>query len=762
MNHSLAGRYNFTDDNTVLPVTGEAIFSTLRALVRTQNLSVILDSPLTLATTNQFRVSYGRTTLSFREVRSNSLLPAGRCFDFLNFGRCVDQPEFTDKKEFLLNAPFLLNNTVPGSPPQFDTIGVTEDLTGPVGQVVVSGFSPIGVDVFNFPQARTNNTFQFADTLIHNRVKQRFTLGADVRRIQLNSFLERNFRPQAVFSGARNFGFLNEEQPFFFGRDFIAAGAPTGFFQTQALTPDSTIGLRYWQNAFFFSDKIQVRPNFTITLGMRYDLFTAPTEVNRRIENTFTSQEVSDFISLEKELYGSSGLEQFIGGRTKIYESDKNNFAPHIAFAWDPFKDGRTSVRAGYGIYYDTIPGAVISQSRNVFPSFLTLNLGGFSFPFDNDGDPNTPQVVIFVPFNPAGVAGPGTLNAFDIGFLRGIFGGENLSDIILGFSDLANFASGASFVLPSADLVTPYAHHWGLTIERQFKNDFLLSVGYVGTRGVHLLRFNTPNLGPNALPIVLGTTALVGLGPALTGVALPPSPDNGITAGRPFPLLGSFTSIESDANSIYHGLQLQLIKKFTRRLQFTTAYTWSHAIDEASDLFDLAGAKALPQNSFNRRAERADANFDARHRFTYSFVYDLPILEQSRIWGGWQLASIGTFQTGQPYSLLFCCDANLDGNLTDRVTSQLTLPGEAPRNDLRAPGINTVDMTVNKYFRFSERRNLEFRTEVFNVFNRSNFGIPVNQLFFGGLATKPATEQIFTDTRVQPRTIRFALKLNF
>jgi hypothetical protein len=213
--------------------------------------------------------------------------------------------------------------------------------------------------------------------------------------------------------------------------------------------------------------------------------------------------------------------------------------------------------------------------------------------------------------------------------------------------------------------------------------------------------------------------------------------------------------------------LQLQLNKRFSRGFQFTTAYTWSHAIDEVSDLFDTAGATALPQNSFDRAAERASANFDVRHRFVYSFIWDLPLWKDNNFLGGWQVASIGTFQTGQPYSVLFCCDFNLDGNLTDRVsqTDAQGLPVDAsiaPRNTFRAPGVATVDATVNKIFRFNEFRNLEFRTEVFNLFNRTHFGVPVRQLFFGGVGLSPLTSETFTDTRVPARLIQFALKYNF
>ena len=763
--HSLTGRFDSTDDDTTLPVTGEAIFSTLRALVNTQDVAVSFNSALSGATANQFRFSFGRTNLKFKEVRDPFLLPSTAL----------------PNVPFLLNAPLLFNGTLGGEPeffsiPGFDTeggFGPVSGLatgTGPIGQVKASGFSPLGVDVYNFPQGRTNNTFQFADTLITSKGRHRLALGFDIRRTSLDSFLDRNFRALASFSGALD---LSDEQlairngnpvPFYFGKDYLAAGAATGFFQTLTNGDvDSNIKLRYWQNDFFFADQFRVRPNLSLTFGLRYELNTVPREADRKIESTFNSPEVMQFEDIEKQLFGVSGLEQFLDGRTEIFRLDKNNFAPHVAFAWDPFGHGKTSIRGGYGIYYDQILGAVISQSRNVFPTFLTLNLGGFNINFDpNDPGALTPHQ--FVSVNPSLAFGvPGTLNKFDPSKAGG--------DAVVGLLTaalLTNLSAGPGFVLPANDLVTPYSQHWGLTLEHQFSRDFLASAAYVGTRGTHLLRFATPNLGPNAIPLVNEVQGQIApelqrlIFPVLFGLSIPPT--IGGENLRPFPLLGSFNSIESDSNSTYHSLQLQLIKRFSRGIQFTTAYTWSHAIDEVSDLFDLEGARALPQNSFDRRAERADANFDVRHRFVYSLVWDLPIFEGNRALGGWQVGSIGTFQTGQPYSALFCCDLNLDGNLTDRVDPGGLNPSFGRRNAFRAPGVATVDMSLNKFFRFTERHKLEFRSEFFNLFNRTNFGIPVHQFFFGGYTTEGGNENngLFVDTRVPARTIQFALKYSF
>src|SRR5262245_42462935 len=220
------------------------------------------------------------------------------------------------------------------------------------------------------------------DTAVYNTIRHRLIGGADFRRTQLNNQVDRNFRPVAYFSGSVDVAPMLGRprlapEGFYQGVDFVAVGAATGFLQTQSLVPDSTIGLRFWQANIFSLDQISLHPNFKLTLGLRYELNTVPGEINRRVESTFTSSEAQKFIAEEKRLFGVSGLESFLAGRHRIFQHDLNNVSPHLAFAWDPFGDSKTAVRAGYGIYFDQIPGAVISQSRSVFPRFLTINLAG-------------------------------------------------------------------------------------------------------------------------------------------------------------------------------------------------------------------------------------------------------------------------------------------------------------------------------------------------------------------------------------------------
>lgn len=754
----LIARYNFSDDDTILPVTGDALFSSMRALVRTHNLSLYATNQLSQKLWQSVRASYGRTHLDFREIRNPFLLPS----------KLAGVP-------FLLNARIYSNITTPSSSqPTYQVYPSlnTETLTSPVGQVNVSGYSPVGVDVYNFPQRRANNTIQFADALKYHGDTHGLGFGVDFRRTQLNSRLDRNFRSLALFSGSLNAAALLDRTSsltppdgFYKGADFVAAGAATGFFQTQALVSDSTIGLRFWQSNLFFEDEFRLGGRLKLTLGVRYELNTVPREINGRVESSFDSPEVAQFIAEEKRQFLVSGFEHFLAGRRDIFNDDHNNIAPRVAFAWSPFKHDKTVVRGGYGVYYDQIPGAVISQSRSVFPRFLTINLAGIGIR-DN-----------FIPNNPSRIVGA-TLNTFQPSATA-----RNLAEYLIRINRDAipqrdYYPSGPGFVLPARDLTTPYSQHWGVTLEHKFYRGMRASLAYVGTEGINLLRFATPNLGINTIPIVNGINP-IGSQLELQGSIVSPGKD----FRRPYPLLGAFTSIESDAASIYHSLQAELTASLVQRLHLTAAYTWSHVIDDVSDMFDLAGARGLPQNSFDQKAERGDANFDLRHRLAASFVWDLPGRERNGLFEGWQMAGIITLQTGQPFTVISSVDVNLDGNLTDRLQTMTGVrainegslryefpssfaaqrallaadrsDGSVGRNTFRAPGTATVDLAANKSLRFGKAQAIEFRAEVFNLFNRTHFGIPVHTLFAPALGHS-------VNTTVAARTVQLAIKYKF
>src|SRR5207247_47139 len=199
-------------------------------------------------------------------------------------------------------------------------------------------------------------------------------------------------------------------------------------------------------------------------------------------------------------------------------------------------------------------------------------------------------------------------------------------------------------------------------------------SASYVGTKGTRLTRLTTPNGGPNVTPNQIltcktGTTCTVTFDTLNTGVFTQ------YPLKRRVPALGAFQTFENSAGSIYHALQLEARKRYSNGLTFTGAYTWSHAIDDASDIIETAGAPSVAQDSFDLRADRGNAGFDVRHRFAVSAVLDLSFFRDqtstaARLLGGWQLASIFQARTGQPFTLEIPFDANLDGNLTDRPST--------------------------------------------------------------------------------------------
>jgi hypothetical protein len=789
MLHTLAARYNFTDDKRELPTTSGALFSTLRPRVRTQNFSFFVnsrpaqsDSSMTLF--NQFRLSYGRTRLLFDEICDRAfLVPSAR----LPGDPCM------------LNAPLLENFTLP----HFDTVndvleanagpvlyrraGATvESVLGPLGRLDVAGFSPVGLDIFDFPQRRVNETFQFADNFTIHRSTHTLTLGGDMRRAELNSVLQRNFRPLLSFYGAPRLGSdgaggLQITNDFVRPSDLAAASAASGFYQTLTTGEDSGLVLRFYQLNFFGQDEWHVRPNLSLSAGLRYEFNQPPSEDDARVERTFADPAIALV----------PGLSNFVAGRTRIFEPDRNNLSPRLGLAYSPKlfgREGSTLIRAGYGHYNDQILGAVVSQSRSVFPTYITVNtaggLGNLFFPavplsLLNPSDPSLGLVV------------PGTLNLLDTS--ASLAAQINLINALASAGGELPGASGFEFTLPARRLETPGAHHYSLAVEQRVGANAIVSVAYVGTRGHNLLRFTTPNLGPNAVSLVnsfdvnLNPADADAFVPQFFGVAVAPGTRvSGLdfTGGRPFPSLGGLQLFETTARSRYDAAQFELRGHARDSLRYHLSYTLSKAMDDVSDVFDLAGASALPQNSLTFEGEYAPANFDVRHLFAFDTVYDFPRLRTRAarlFFGGLQLASTGFYRTGQPFTVNSIFDVNLDGNPTDRIdaTSGLNVTGDrlrplvlttndlasllAPvgedgsvgRNAFRAGSVFELNLSLAKLFRLTETQSFLLRAEVFNATNRANFGVPVR------LLEAPAFGRA-TRTITPARRIQFYLRYSF
>jgi Carboxypeptidase regulatory-like domain len=788
-----SARYNFTDDRRTLPSVNRAIRSTLDARTRSHNISLILDSQLGTNLFQQMRFSFGRTRLGFEEYPGN---------------------------------PYVFGTSSGGSQ------------TGQLGELLIEPFSPVGVGVETFPQRRASNTFQYADTLAYSVGGHSLKFGGNLRRYQLNSTLDRFYRPQAVYTGGITY--MDARDPVLIsGVQLASVGVASSLMQTiTAGPPNSTTGLRFSEFHAFVNDNWRVHPRFTIDVGLRYEYNTVPREVNNRIENTLSlnalpqaGQSLFDTAARTAAFNEAvAAYRSVLGGRTRIYDPDANNFGPRLGFAWALDREGRSVLRGGYGIYFDTILGAVISQSRSVFPAEIPVNIDPAFLDFNvfNLNNPAFLSIGQDAFGNPLTLVRGGACNQF--GSCNQLGGTPADYVALVGQIFIQNTSGGLAFTLPEKRLRTPYAQQWHLTFEREFFKDYYFSVAYVGTKGTKLTRLVTPNLGPYVTPtiplvpshgtnagafpfpiiasnqVTNGFTSILPTPPGDCPDALPGADPNlpfvcGDAAfffgSRPQSALGPYRIIENSASSNYHALQVEARKRYGGSLQLSAAYTYSHAIDDVSDLFPVAGAPVIAQNSLNLRLERGDASFDVRHRFASSLIWDLPYGSGSKglmgvLLADWQVATVFQAQTGQPFTLNLPYDANLDGNLSDRPPTTdglIFFSGHGPtrvalapglqatdflststflsrtrivfqsgavgRNTVRGDGLVNLDLALSKRFRFTESRALVFRTEFFNVLNRANFGLPIRVIGAPGFGSS-------VETIMPARVIQFALKYGF
>ncbi|HMZ82515.1 MAG TPA: TonB-dependent receptor, partial [Acidobacteriota bacterium] len=524
--------------------------------------------------------------------------------------------------------------------------------------------------------------------------------------------------------------------------------------------PDSSLAVRFTELNLFTSAQVRLSPNFTVELGLRYERNTVPTDATGRLERSLTVQN-SELPPFDPEsafaqifLGALDAQRSFLGGRRNIIRGDGDNVAVRAGFAWDLSKTGRMSLRGGYGLFYDPILGTVVSQSRNALPSFIPVNFGS-SVLFPNALSAN-PAFLRFGAQLDQSLIVPGTVNTISFApedYVSGI--GRLLT--IGGFFVGSGF--GAAITLPDQNLASPTVHQYSLSLERTLPNGFTASLAYVGTTGRNLLRVRTPN-GGQLTPLAI--RVLAGGIPAVIRLQNRPNPD-----------LGAVTVFESSAHSTYNGLQASLVRRFTTGLAVQVSYTWSHAIDDVSDIFDTSGASALAQDETGRvsslKTERGNAAFDVRHRLTSA--WSVPISLKKLKLGDFQLSGIVTLQTGQPFTVTSGFDTNFDGNLTDRInttngllisnrgrTRLQILPGvdvfqflppidsdhpsngQVGRNTFRAAGIASLDVALTKKISLRKEHSLELRVEAFNLLNRTHFGIPVRVLNAPGFGSSVNT----------------------
>jgi len=399
---------------------------------------------------------------------------------------------------------------------------------------------------------------------------------------------------------------------------------------------------------------------------------------------------------------------------------DKNNFAPRVGLAWRPVSNSdRFVVRAGYGIFFARTPSIMVGTAH----SNNGLNV----------------QTITFT-----GNAVPTYPNKFD------------------------SMPAGATAPLPTIfvfdkNYVSPYTQQGNLAVEYGLSNDVSVTVTYLGVRGVHLQRSHDLNVGiPTDTPITVA-----GEGRTLVYKRF--------STARPFTAFDRLIAFESTANAIYHGMTVQVNKRYSRNIQLSGAYTWSKVIDDVPDATAVVpqgsdDAKYV-QNPLNIRDDRAVGGNDQPHRVVINGIWDLRYAEgvsnrvAKGILGGWQIAGIFTAQSGQPYTGLISADLNNDGNnRSDRAP-------DLGRNTFRAPKTVSFDPRVTREVSVIERLRLQFIFEAFNVFNRYNVSATPatspnavrNTLYAltgGQLVRQSNFGQILGTSN--PRVIQFATKILF
>jgi len=579
------------------------------------------------------------------------------------------------------------------------------------------------------PNYRTTDNYEFTDNFSFQRGSHALKFGGDFRVVDTNMFYTGG-------NGSHTFGNRYSGDNF---ADFLL-GLPSTLNKTARATLwDSR--LKYY--AAYFHDDWKVSPKLTVNFGLRYE-YETPLQTSRNDtlgwDQTAGTMLVSDQIanrSLIEDFYKNIRPDikiRFVPNKV-AYDGDTNNFAPRLGLAYQIHS--KTVLRAGGGFFYNAPQAPSLASTNDFAPNTLRPIW---------TGDPTRP--VIRLPngteiptgYNPEGTGSPEVTVAYPTPLT----------------------------IFPFAQRAFPYGlnFQWMMSVQHQLSPSFVAEAQYLGSRTEHLLGFHNTNYAP-------------------------PAP-GGVQSRLPFPSFARIQAEHMGLDAYYHGLGLKLEKRLSSGLAFLSSYTWSKAIDTGSTLNQSPQYTDI--NNFWGSA-RGLTDFDARHRLVFSYSYDLPVGKGRRfgndmspalnhVIGGWGVRGVSQFQSGFYYSpsmnltrANYCataCSARpdriADGNLPKEqrtlnrywdlaafVLPPTTVPraGNGGRNILEGPGINNFDIGIFKNFQIREGFKLEFRYEMFNAFNHTQWQAPSANV------ENAATFGQIVDTR-NPRISQFVLKLVF
>ncbi len=593
---------------------------------------------------------------------------------------------------------------------------------------IVSGYASIG-DPITGPRDTAQNTYEVHDSLSHIAGAHSFKFGGEFRRNQIN-----------MTEGIASNGFF-VFAPFPASDAFASflLGFPVVFFQGGG---DMNRGLRSVDTALYAQDEWRVAPHLTINYGLRWEVSTPFTDIRNRMNSWSPGKQSTVFPNAPKGLLfpGDPGVPD---GIAPVYWKA---LMPRIGVAWDPTGSGKTSIRAAYGIFYDSFTNGVGGPLQAPLSALPWTQARQLSAPINFTNPWNGQN-----PFAPNSFPQPTTVLTVENG------------------------------------MRPPYAQNWNFSIQRSFAKNYLLDVRYIGNKGTHLPRMIEANpsvYGPGA------TSNNADQRRQYAGCQGPAGPCNFASVGL----------VTDSTSSTYEAGQVAFTRRFNNGFSFLASYTYSKSLDYVSS-FNVsgsaprlvAGENDLAQNPFDLAAEHGPSLFDARHRFVFSGSYQIPFSHTApalarSAFGGWQLNVIANFSSGTPFTVYDSANVALEGsspeitgffssrpNLIANPNSGSHTPsqwvsrsafqrldpvtqagqfGNEGRNAIRGPGIANVDLSLLKTIPLAERIRLQFRAECFNLANHANFGLPDNDI------ASPTFGQVLEAGA--PRLVQFGLKLVF
>lgn len=620
--------------------------------------------------------------------------------------------------------------------------------------IIASGNSAIGADGQRFQLAQ--NSYDAEDTLLYTRGKHSFHFGGGITRAQDN-FTKFHFEGISVFGTFADFAL--GQSPAMNGTPFSNVIQSEDFFGL----PDRD--WRVWDNDLFVQDDIKLTSRLTVNLGFRYDHIgdlgdelgrNAGFDFSKADPNPPATGSLAGFTLPSNSSFAGTipaGVTK-LGNNLGINGDGQNTLNPRVGFAWQLPRTNRFVLRGGYGMFHSQLTGQPFLQLITAQPFGMirvVTNVGNsasFAAPFQP-----APAIPAYTPYTPA----------------PNQFTGQSITTFDPGYRP-------------------PRITRYGLNLQTELAKDFVLEVGYVGARGEHLIRdrsLNQADLASAANPIRGQTTNTF-------ANVIQRAPSTGFATNNAI-------QIESGGASWYNALQVGLNKRFSHGLQFLASYTFAKSLStDASTSTGPNGGDSLGDQN-NPHSRYGPDQFTRPHRFIASYVYQLPGPKNrtsllGELLGGWQMAGVTTYQSGQNLTLTDTNQLNVFGTTNDRASlasgctiSQLltsgsvqsklgsyfnnkciTPPGAFPGGAgatgfgnlgvgiVRGPDQANYDISLTKLFPLRrEGMNVEFRSEFFNAFNHPQFANPTTNASSG-------TEGVISATSVAPRVIQLALKLNF